>query len=83
MPLTRKTISQFRNQMDKLEMIFNDLIHSGISLSPIQQGFQVDEFMNRFFLVMDKRIKAFMDSIDAKIMMKEAIMDESDIPHDF
>ena len=46
-------------------------------------GLHTDEFMNRFFLAMDKRLKAFMDAIDGKIMLKEIDLHESDIPKDF
>lgn len=58
--------------MDKLEAIFHDLIH---------QGFHIDEYLSRFFFVLEKRLAKLFENIDTRIIKMDVQIEK--IPEDF
>lgn len=63
LPLVRKNIQQFDDQMQKLSLTFGNLI---------VKGFHIDEFLKKFFQVIDKRVKVFFDNLDKNIFSNTA-----------
>lgn len=62
-PLVRKNILQFDDQMKKLNLTFGHMIVNGINYLNII-GFHIDDFLKKFFFVLDKRLHKFFDHLD-------------------
>ncbi len=74
MPLTRKTLRQFDEQMNKLESYFHDLVHLSLP---------VDDYLNRFFLVLEKKQKDYFENQVDAVVRREIGFKINQIPPDF
>ncbi|CAD8110125.1 unnamed protein product [Paramecium primaurelia] len=73
-PLIRKNILQFDDQMKKLNLTFGHMIVN---------GFHIDDFLKKFFFVLDKRLHKFFDHLDQSVFKLDGKQSQELIPGDY
>ncbi|CAK81341.1 unnamed protein product (macronuclear) [Paramecium tetraurelia] len=73
-PLIRKNIRQFDDQMKKLNQTFGHMIVN---------GFHIDDFLKKFFFVLDKRLHKFFDHLDQHVFKLDGKQVQVLIPGDY
>lgn len=66
--------------MDKLSLTFGSLIVRGMKQFKLLLGFHIDDFLQRFFFVIEKRLRMFFEHLDHKVLQADA---NHNVPDDF